>query len=584
MGAFIDYLLNKNNINPVGKSYTDGTVDNTDISPIVSASVANIEQRKLNDSLDTGYELNVLGDERKYESLELTPNVQLLRSFNSGNLDKQLSEIQSASSKWWNGLKQAGWSETVLGTLKGFTDLYDVITGEVFKSDNDYQNPASAYLEQLQERYRQENPIYVDPDNAHDPRQAGWWASNMPSIMSSLTLLIPSAGVSRGLGALAKATKLDKFTRNSIKALTGANKFRAEEIGKLKGFSAWANRQGTIEATNRMVDVGVTALASRTLENYQEARQVYNDMYTQASESFNKMSQEEWASYLNKHPELNNVENLDTNDRNSVAKYIASNSADVTFKEDYANLIFDVAQLYALKNPLKLMRNMRTTAAVNKAQRLSKRYANVAQEDIAKLEAARSRGQKIMDWTSDNLKQTAIITAELSEGVEEAVNYVAQQEGMHYGNLMLDKDADNGFYDRLLSYGRSPELYESAFWGWLGGIVFQVGGSGFNTLQRGIAKKIDRSRNKQDEKTKESINKESWQDDFENPETKRRVEDINARSNDLQTLTSRLKSIKDSGILYISFLRPRKPFHLKLLIHYYIHIPEVLNKHKNLQE
>lgn len=50
----------------------------------------------------------------------------------------------------------------------------------------------------------------------------GWWTSNAPSVMSSLTLLLPSIGIVKGigyLGKLAKTSKLASMTRMALEAL-----------------------------------------------------------------------------------------------------------------------------------------------------------------------------------------------------------------------------------------------------------------------------------------------------------------------------------------------------------------------------
>ena len=553
MADYLDTLLGNNVINPIGSSYTDGNNDFR--TPVPSSTVKDF----MSDLIDTytkrdegiGWELNVLGDDDKYAQFGMSRNKQTLDAFNKGTLEKQFAELQSGKSKLWNGVKQAAWGETVLGTLGSLGTLYDIVSGNIFKANNDYQNPWTEYFENLQNEYREANKIYVDPDNTHDPSEAGWWASNMPSIMSSITLLLPSTGMTKGLGLLTKATKADKFARNAVKAITRANKYKtAEDAAQgLNAFQRWANSASTINATNRGIELGLTAAFSRTLENYQESRQVYNDMYDNALSAFTEMSDEEFANYLDKHDSIKkhfaNSENQLPR-RDDVAKYIAKQSADETFVDDYTNIVFDVAQLYALRNPLKLMRNMRTNTAVSKAQRLARRYPNKTAAEIAKLESERKFGKKVLDYASDRYKNAAIIASELSEGVEEGVNYIAQQEGMHLGNLLLDKDNYSTFNDRLVkSYFDAPELYESAFWGVLGGVVFQSLGSGFNRLQQGIGKQIEKATNKEDAKTKEKTNKEAWQDDFENPETKRRVTDIEKRGEDLRNLENKLAQIKD---------------------------------------
>ena len=483
---------------------------------------------------------SILGRNReldKYINAGLTPN-------GWENLDKQLAEAQGTGEKLWNSLKQTVWSEIVLGTLNGFADLYDVMTGAVFQSDNDYQNPVSRYLEEARENYRNNNPIYVDPDKhltTGGLADAGWWLSNLPSIASSLTLLIPGKAVT-AIPKLLKVGKLASYTR---KAATGARKIKSiEDAEKLGKVAKWVNKESTITAANRMFENGLTATAMRTLENYQEARQVYNDMYNEASTALNKMSNEDYNSFTNKYAE--ELQGINTNDRDAVARQLAHNSATKTFMIDYGNILFDVAQVYALRNPLKLTKNMRATAATRKAERLARRNAGKSAEDIAKLDANEKLTSKIKNYAKDHVGALGIFGAEASESIEEAVNSIASEEGMHYGRVMIDpkNNPETTFGNRLSSYLTSPELYDAAFWGLMGGVVFQGAGSGFNRVSNAVIGKIKERKGKND-KTKEDTYT-SWKDRFETAENKRRVGEINGRQQSYDTLVEQLTAIEEN--------------------------------------
>lgn len=462
-------------------------------------------------------------------------------------LDAQLANAQSTGEKLWNSLKQTVWSETILGTLNGFADLYDVITGAAFSSDNDYQNPVSRYLEETRENFRNNNPIYVDPDKhlaTGGLTDASWWLSNIPSVASSLTLLIPSTGVAKALSYAGKAFRVGKAVSWTRKAATGARNIRTiEETEKLGKIGKWVNKESTITTANRMFENGLTAAAMRTLENYQEARQTYNDMYQEASKALSDMSNEDYEQFKTKYRD--ELEGVNLDDRDAVAKQIAHNSATKTFAIDYGNLLFDVVQVYALKNPLKLTKNMRATAATRKAERLARRNAGKSAEEIAKLDANISLGTKFKNYINDHVGALSVFGAESSEGIEESVNYIAQQEGMHYGRVMIDpkNNPETAFSSRLTSYLSSPELHDAAFWGIMGGVIFQGAGSGFNRAYNAISGKIKERKVKND-KTKEDVNT-NWRDRFETAENKRRVAEINARQQSFETIATRLTQIKN---------------------------------------
>lgn len=481
---------------------------------------------------------------QKY-GLTLTEN-----DYYSGNLDKQLADAQSASSKLIHGLEQAAVSEVGIGTIKAFSDIADAIGQAIGMSDKDYSNPVSKTLEDWQNKFNEDvAPIYTTPgvDIAHGGfGDAGWWASNMPSIMSSLTLFIPSSGIVKGVGYLGKAAKATTTGKAIGKAATSAAKWsaratrldRLDDAKKAYGFLTSSQGQALLREGTK---VAGTAALSRTMENYQEARQVYDDMYAQASQELANMKPEDYAKFLERN--ANALEGVDTNNKDEVAKAIAKSSADRTFTLDYLNTVSDIIQVYALRNMFKGVKNIGTKSKINRAHKES--LAKLAAKNEGKEYIANSgTGKSIKNWFVDNLfdSKTAI-AGELSEGIEEAVNYVAQQEGMNLGSVMLDSSKDSKLATRLGQYGKEPGLYESAFWGVLGGVVFQGLGSGLKRAELAIDKYTDYKNRKEDPNTKEKVIKPSWSELWETPEYKRRIADIEARNTDLQDYINKLDMI-----------------------------------------
>ena len=78
--------------------------------------------------------------------------------------------------------------------------------------------------------------------------------------------------------------------------------------------------------------------------------------------------------------------------------------------------------------------------------------------------------------------------SELSEGIEEAINYVGQEEGTLYGRYLLGQAGQyNGAVsmDRIEKYLQNPQLYNAALWGVIGGITFGGTMSAINTRKGG---------------------------------------------------------------------------------------------------
>ena len=493
------------------------------------------------------------GELDKYIEHGLTPN-------GWENLDKQMAEQQGALSKFGNALAQTVVSEIGYGTFIGIADLFDMIGQAVGLSDPNYQNAASKYLTEKQEEFKEATKIWVDPDKNianGGLTDAGWWASNIPSIASSLTLLLPSTGVVKGLSWASKASKLSRFTRNAVRALSGAERrlkyarelraagATAEEIqaaSKLTKMQRFLNSSSTISATNLFLENGTTAALSRAMENYQEARQTYNDMYANASETFKNMSDEEYAKVVERSQDIIAANGVDSNDRDAVAKAIAKESADKTFQMDWINVGWDVLQMYGLRNAWKGLKNAPDSpVAVRRANLDAAKYFGKSADEIAKLKAQRTLSEKFGEKLSDFMYGSKLtIGAELSEGAEEALNYVAQQEGINFGKVLLGQEQKSSFDTRLSKYIQTPEMYDAAFWGVMGGVVFQGLGSQF----RRLSNKLTEDKRANDE-SKQSL---PWYQFDELPEIKRRKAEIEARGIDFETYAAHLKKIEEDNV------------------------------------
>lgn len=508
--------------------------------------------------VDSFYNANpnnfVFDNANKYINYGITPNKV------TPNLDKELAEAQSNFAKTFNSLGQALVSETILGTIKAVPDLFDAITNGIFQSDGDYQNPISNKLQEWQDYFRNEvAPIYSDPER-NDIYNGGltnwgWWTSNAPSVMSSLTLLLPSTGIVKGigyLGKLAKTSKLASMTRNGIKGIAGIDRAinSNRELNALqKGINKIIGSNGIVvgsdveSAASRFASIGGNALLQRTMENYQEAQGVYKDMYNEAYDNLNRMNAQQYQAFVNKNPEL--LQDIDTNDKEAVARRIAKKSADTDFLMNYSNIVFDVIQMYGLRNMWKGIRNSDAgSAAVSRAARLEKLKVGKTAEEFEKYYANIGKMKKAGWWIKDHVKaEKLVIAGELSEGIEESVNYISQMEGMNVGKLLLsEQDADHSPFDnRLQKYLKSGGLADSAFWGVLGGVVFHQLGSGFGRIRQTFE---DRA-NKKEDKTTGEQGKSSPFSISELGETKSRKADIAHWGKDTNLYIERMNKIND---------------------------------------
>lgn len=479
----------------------------------------------------------------KYIEQGITPNRI------SPNLDKELADAQSNWAKGFNSISQAVVSETLLGTLKAFPDLFDAITNGFLQSDGDYQNPISNKLQEWQDYFNNDvAPIYSDPTRADilhgGLTNFGWWASNLPSVMSSLTLLIPSTGIIKGIGYLGKLANIGARTRKGLRALSGVNK--AIDEGKtLNGFqkAIIAGTGGAVQSNvGRFASLSTNALLQRTMENYQEAQGVYKDMYSDAYDKLNNMNDEEYADFINKNRQLVEEAGGDSSNKDAIARRIAKRSADEDFKFNYWNVGFDILQMYGLRNMWKGIKSGENSGTLNKVLREQKAKVGKTAEEFEKYQQSLSKWTKVRNNLVDRLKgEKVVVAGELSEGIEEAINTIAQEEGMHVGKELIGEDVHSSFDNRLQKYLQSGAIYDSAFWGVMGGVVFHHLGSGFGRLQQTLE---DKANSKVDEKTGETKKKSPFSIS-ELGEIKSRREDMNSWSTITNRYIQRAQEIKE---------------------------------------
>jgi hypothetical protein len=510
--------------------------------------------REINEGLTSGKVLTNQADKAdQLRHYGVTPNASIV------DVDKVLAESQGNLRKLGSAVSQAVVSEIGLGTVRGAADLFDlignVVTGNA--ANNDYTNPVSEKIQEWQDYFNTEvAPIYADPNldiTNGGLTNFGWWASNMPSIMSSVTLLLPSTAATKGLQWLAKASaasKLGTATRNGIKALVGIDRALGKEGRTLNKFQQGVKTlvdapiNGLGARTGRFVETGLNATLSRTMENYQEAQGVYSDVFNTATDTLNKMTPQEFTEFVNKNQDIYNEADGDNASKEDIARVIAQKSANQDFLTNYVNIGSDILQLYGLRNMWKGLKNGVSSSTLTSAARNARRTLGKTPEEIAEMEAKQSflkkAGQKIIDKALD---EKTVIAGELSEGLEEAVNYISQMEGTHLGNVYLGLENDSAFDDRLQKYMRSGGLWDSAFWGVMGGVVFHHLGSGFGRISQTLK---DRADSKTDERTGEGKSKSIFSLS-ETSEIKARKANIESWNNSIENYWNQMSQIKDGN-------------------------------------
>lgn len=437
-------------------------------------------------------DLNRIGnveDFEKYINYGITPR----EGDNFDDYQRNLADYQSILEKARNSLVQTI-SEATLGTGKAFADLFDLVTLAQMRKDSDYQNPISTQLEAWQNKIREATPIFQDPDvNITNGGlfDSGFIFNGLPSVISSLTLLIPSKAVSYGLtrGASWITRKGLTFARNIERAHKAAQLGDAAEgASTVAKINAYINGP-TSQTAKNIIDYGIGGLTSRLLENYQEGRQTFDEAKPVYTEILNNMSPEERNRTINKLRGEYGDDAADWGSNENVANLVARKAADETFKIDLVNVFSDIYQMYAIGKVGRAI-NGPSRSALNRLNKFNIKTAGMSKEAVDKVLASRTGWQKFKDKATDVLfgGRDAVLS-ELSEGVEEAVNYIAQEEGFHYGKVLLDQEAQGDFWsDRLTDYMVSPKLWDSAFWGLAGGVIFNKTGEYANRTTQAFDK------------------------------------------------------------------------------------------------
>ena len=510
-------------------------IHNTDISKTSSGLASTVSY-----AAGKGLQRNI-GNEYSNEKLRKYNITPTDYNTDQNNIDKVLYDAQSAPSKIMNSLVQAIGGEFVLGTLKSFGELVDFIgaAANSYKSiydESGYVKRLTNAQEALKERFPIETLNDVTLGNGA-LTNLGWYASNLPSVMSTLALLIPSKAITsapklitRGYKALKSIDKLHDTSNLINYTPRGArilSKLKLDPITKLNA--------GTY------AEIGVDAAIQRTLENYQESKQTYDEQIKNTMDYFTK--DDNFKSFIENNPQFVQSlkeQGIDINSKQEVAREIARQSANKTFVEDYWNIGFDIIQMAALKN-IRLFKGIKpSTAKIDQMQRIA---TENGLGDFKAIKDAEKRSVKT--WIKDNRKWLGSLASESTEGIEEAVNYIAQQEGITYGSVLIGQNTEGkDLSQRLSDYVKNPQLWDSFFWGVMGGIVFRAGGSGYNRVRA-----ANQARNLDKEQGKKL---KTWKEYFETGEEQVRNSAIINRVAKARELNRKLDLVNQGKNPYIS--------------------------------
>lgn len=395
-------------------------------------------------------------------------------------------ELETLRAKNQSAWKQAGNAlgqtiGTVIGdTVGGMGMLVDLATAGLW-DDKPFSNPITRAGDAISDYVRDDLfPIYREnPDKAFDMNDfSGWFFSQVPSIASSLSLMIPGTLLTKGVGAVGKGVAA--LGRNSSK------------VSRAMNWAKKATKLDNVYRANKLKLIakdGITAIGMRLGENYQEARGVAEQIEGEALSLFTGMSDEEFQTWLDNNPDIANEAKERT--KEEAALIVADKAAMRNFGYNAGNVFFDYMQLRAVNKALGQVNRAITPRIRYSQNQALDRIASTGVESASQTLGQAAKGT-IKDFagkinrfvnSSENL-----LLSELTEGIEEAINFVGQEEGTLYGRYLLGQAGQyNGAVsmDRIEKYLQNPQLYNAALWGVIGGITFGGTMSAINNRKGG---------------------------------------------------------------------------------------------------
>jgi len=351
------------------------------------------------------------------------------------NYELRLAKKKAEDQGFWGeagGAIAQALAEIVGGTVEGAGYLLD------FKSMGDGtfgEGNWFSYLgTALKDWTREVAPIHVDPEvqGTFSPASREWWFSNVPSIASALSILIPVAGWARGVGMVGKGVGMGVKAARAAKLakLAKAGK-KATGLGGLNGIDdavragmAYQDKFSKIwnaVAKNRTLNAVHQGIVSRHIESSMEASGVYQEVYEQV---------------------------LAETGNEAEAKYAASDAAAFSYKGNSVLVFQDIPQ-YIL-----LGRGLKATRAFN---------------GRAQMVAAGKSG------TKGTMKSAGRYMSDMaSEFGEEAWQFVVGEEAIHFGNVMGGIAEDSNFSSRFGEYLEDGEFWTAGFFGAIGAGVMQA--------------------------------------------------------------------------------------------------------------
>lgn len=435
----------------------------------------------------TGFQENIIdrqqsgikdSDYEDYGIIRKNTDINQIRQVNQSGLEQTGSFLTRAG------------GEIVGGAISGIgatLELPVAVFTEMGDGNADFENFLTRFGDSISEGSKEIAPIYrKNPGKTFDISDGAWWAENGVSVASTLSLMIPATGAVKGLSYLGKVAR------------------EVQGLGKvMKGVDAMSDLKYYSK-------IATAAAVSRNAENFKESFQVLNETkgnllkeWEEDPNKFNDVLKTDVVKELQQEGKQATKEN--------VADFIATKAGWLSYGVNSMNIAFDLVQFAPLFKGYK-----------------PKLQTSLEAESLDVLKAQASAVGKTLtkgDYITHFLRPTGVLVGQqLSEGVEEAINYIGGEEGKNYANQLAGKETKE-LSSRLLNYIKDDKMWESAAWGVMGGIAFSGVANGLGNIKEKM-------------KSKDGQTLKNY-----------RLEEINGRVEQIKKVNEAIKSVENDTTL-----------------------------------
>ena len=343
---------------------------------------------------------------------------------NLDNIEQNRADQQSGAEQFGNFLAQAVVGEIVGGSIEGLGYLMelDSVANIILGNEADWGNAITRLGQSVRENVAENTEIHLDPSKQGQ---------------GFLTSMTDSGWWASNGVSIASTLSMMIPSMAAVRGLSLLGKGLSRGMRAIKGMDKIADGLKMTEKAKWMANGLSQAIVSRNIENFMEGKGTYDEIYKSRLNQENPTTGEPYTE--------------------EEAKKEASTAAAENYTNGWAMLLQDIPQYLALGrvfNPVTKRLEKGLSEAAEKGLKLGK-----------KQQAALDIGYTFA-----------------SEGFEESYQFIIAERAKLRADLRSGLINQNEYNEKMSEAYESDDLKTSAFFGGLGGNVFQLAGRGISKL------------------------------------------------------------------------------------------------------